>query len=87
MSATVVLQVDDPTLHVFYRLNQSWSFRKILRETFLAVLLVSCVQGGVTTRVEGRSALGLHRSGETVLEDCLAFRLVNCGAVLGEGGN
>ena len=87
VTTTVVLQVDNPALHVFYRLNQSWSLRTILHETFLAVLLVSCVQRGVTTRIEGRSALGLHRRGKTVLEDCLAFRLVNCGAVLGECGN
>ena len=87
VTTTVVLQVGNPALHVFYRLNQGWIFRKILQETCLAVLFVSCVQRGVTARIKGRSALCLHSSGKTVFEDCFTFRLVNCRAVLGERRN
>ena len=54
-------------------------------ETFLAVLFVGSVQCGVTARVEGGAALGLHGRGEAVLEDRFAFCLINSCAVLGEG--
>ena len=56
-------------------------------ETFLAVLFVGSVQCGVTARVEGGAALGLHRGRETVFEYCFTFGLVHCGAMFGEGGN
>ena len=34
VATTVVLQVGNPALHVFYRLNQSWIFMEILCENF-----------------------------------------------------
>jgi len=72
MTSTVILQVGNPALHVFYR---------------LAVLFVGSVQSGVTAGVEGRTALGLHGRGKAVLEDCFAFCLINSCTVLGEGGH
>ena len=72
VSPTVVLQVDNPTLHI---------------SDGLAVLLEDSVEGGVAVGVECWSALGLHGGGEAVLEDGLALGLVHRGAVLGEGGN
>ena len=66
----MILQVDNPTLHI---------------SDGLAVLLVGGVEGGVTVCVECWSALGLHGGGEAVLEDGLALGLVHRGAVLGEG--
>ena len=43
----------------------------------LAVLLVGCLQDCAAARVKGRSALGLHLSGEGGLVSCLALDIIN----------